>query len=90
LTESLAKPDGTFIERWEQLSSTIPLEYTSGYGSFSGYWVTLEAEAVFQYETAVIWSVYACETGHPLGKCLSPAFEKRAFALGSGNADANA
>ncbi len=69
----MARPDGTFLAKWEQLNTTVPLEYHSGNGSFAGYWVTLAAETVFQYETAVIWSTYACETGHPLGKYLPPA-----------------
>ncbi|MCJ1425367.1 hypothetical protein MMC29_003266 [Sticta canariensis] len=60
-------PSGSFIQKFEQLSSSVPLEYTSGNGSFSGYWVTLVASSIFQYETAVVWSVYACSTGHPQG-----------------------
>lgn len=83
-------PDGTFLEKWEQLSSTTPLEYHSGKGSFAGYWVTLAAESVFEYETAVIWSLYACETGHPLSKSLPSDFQKCAFALDAGNTDVGA
>ena len=46
---------------------TVPSEYSSGNGSFSGYWLTLAAATVFQYETMVTWSAYGCFTGHPIG-----------------------
>jgi hypothetical protein len=68
LLEYKVKSDGSFIQRFEQLKSTIPLEYHTGNGSFSGYWVTLQAKAVFRYETVVDWSIYACETGHARSK----------------------
>lgn len=42
-----------------------PLEYAAGNGSFSGYWITFDAEYAAEYETALKWSVYACFTGHP-------------------------
>jgi hypothetical protein len=64
LTELRISKDGSFIEKFEQLPSTVPVEYSSGNGSFSGYWVTLESQSIFQYETAIRWSIYACETGH--------------------------
>ncbi|KAI4161561.1 MAG: hypothetical protein L6R39_000051 [Caloplaca ligustica] len=71
ITERLTKlnkyPDGSFIQRFEQLSSTLPVEYYSKNGSFQGYWITFQTERVFQYETAVVSSVYSCATGHPLG-----------------------
>ncbi|KAL2046767.1 hypothetical protein ABVK25_011555 [Lepraria finkii] len=65
LTELGSNPSGSFIEKFEQLPSTVPVEYISGNGSFSGYWVTLESKFIFQYETAIVWSIYACSTGHP-------------------------
>ncbi|KAL2122406.1 hypothetical protein VTJ04DRAFT_2861 [Mycothermus thermophilus] len=64
LIEYEVKPDGAFIQRYEQLKSTIPLAYQHGNGSFSGLWVTLEAKPVFEHETIVVWHNYACETGH--------------------------
>jgi hypothetical protein len=64
LTELRISRDSSFIEKFEQLPSTVPVEYSSGNGSFSGYWVTLESQSIFQYETAIRWSIYACETGH--------------------------
>ncbi|EEP76187.1 predicted protein [Uncinocarpus reesii 1704] len=64
LNEYRVKRDGSFIQKFEQLPSTVPLEYHDGSGSFSGYWVTLEATSIFKYETLVRWSIYACETGH--------------------------
>ncbi|PQE23433.1 hypothetical protein CJF30_00010515 [Rutstroemia sp. NJR-2017a BBW] len=65
LVENLdINPRGGFIEKFEQLASTVPVPYTSGNGSFSGYWVTLESTYIFQNETAIRWSIYACETGH--------------------------
>ncbi|KAI4276902.1 MAG: hypothetical protein L6R38_005554 [Xanthoria sp. 2 TBL-2021] len=70
ITEKLTKrniyPDGSSIQRFEQLKSTLPVEYYSKKGSFQGYWITYQTEMVFQYETAVVSSVYSCATGHPL------------------------
>lgn len=66
LTELRHKPDGSFIQKFELLASTIPIEYHSGNGSFGGYWVTIESKSIFKYETAFRWSVYACETVHAL------------------------
>ncbi|KAL8768138.1 MAG: hypothetical protein Q9209_005529 [Squamulea sp. 1 TL-2023] len=56
---------GSFLQKFEQEKSTVPVVYTNGTGAFGGYWVTLAAEYIFQYETAITWSVYACETGYP-------------------------
>ncbi|KAF5879081.1 uncharacterized protein Bfra_006285, partial [Botrytis fragariae] len=42
-------------KKFEQLASTVPV---------AGYWVTLESTYIFKYETAIRWSIYACETGH--------------------------
>ncbi|PSR84011.1 hypothetical protein BD289DRAFT_434888 [Coniella lustricola] len=64
LIEYEIESDGSFIQRFEQLSSTIPLKYHTGNGSFSGYWVTLQGKYIFEAETLVVWSIYACETGH--------------------------
>ncbi|PQE29387.1 hypothetical protein CJF32_00003137 [Rutstroemia sp. NJR-2017a WRK4] len=68
ITEKLTDLDidarGGFIEKFEQLASTVPVPYKSGNGSFSGYWVTLESTYIFKNETAIRWSIYACETGH--------------------------
>ncbi|KAL8998277.1 MAG: hypothetical protein Q9188_006142 [Gyalolechia gomerana] len=70
ITELLTKYDedlnfGSFVQRFEQEESTVPVLYKNGTGEFGGYWVTLAAEYIFQYETAITWSVYACETGYP-------------------------
>ncbi|KAI0876194.1 hypothetical protein GGS24DRAFT_514340 [Hypoxylon argillaceum] len=64
LYEYEVKHDGSFVQSFEQLPSTVPVEYHSNNGSFSGYWVTLEGTRIFEYETLIRWSVYACETGH--------------------------
>lgn len=85
-----SNPRGSFIQKFEQLSSTVPLEYTSGDGFFGGYWVTLESKSIFQYETAIVFSVYACQTGHPMSMCISLASKNRNLALGDGSADVDA
>jgi hypothetical protein len=87
LTKLRIDPDGSFIQKFEQLSSTVPVEYRTGNGSFAGYWITIEAEAIFQYETAVVWSNYGCETGYPRSKCIFPAIENFRLALEGGNAN---
>ncbi|KAL8760704.1 MAG: hypothetical protein Q9184_003127 [Pyrenodesmia sp. 2 TL-2023] len=66
LTKLTSLPNGAFIQRFEQLKSTLPLEYYAKNGSFQGYWITFETKSVFQYETAIVSSVYTCATGHPL------------------------
>ena len=76
LTDLKSTPDGSFIQKFELLPSLVPIEYHAGNGSFGGYWVTLESKSVFQYETLIQWSVYACETGHPQGRFAS-AFRYR-------------
>ena len=75
LTDLKSEPDGSFIQKFELLPSLVPIKYHAGNGSFGGYWVTLESKSVFEYETALQWSVYACETGHPQGRfATSPHF----------------
>lgn len=69
LTTYKTNSTGSFTQAFEQLPSTVPVEYPAGNGSFSGYWVTLESTAIFEYETAIRWSIYACETGHARSKC---------------------
>ncbi|TEY59439.1 hypothetical protein BOTCAL_0192g00020 [Botryotinia calthae] len=64
LTDLKIDSRGGFIEKFEQLASTVPVAYNSGNGSFSGYWVTLESTYIFKHETAIRWSIYACETGN--------------------------
>ena len=76
LTKFQSDPSGSFIQKFELVG---PVEFTAGNGSFGGYWITLESEAVFQYETAIVWSAYGCSTGHPQGMCISPAFENLQF-----------
>ncbi|KAL8846243.1 MAG: hypothetical protein Q9221_008656 [Calogaya cf. arnoldii] len=56
---------GSFVQKFEQEKSTVPVLYKDGKGAFGGYWVTLSADYIFQYQTAIAWSVYACETGYP-------------------------
>ncbi|KAI9720522.1 MAG: hypothetical protein M1835_004030, partial [Candelina submexicana] len=56
---------GSFVQKFEQEDKTVPVLYHNGTGEFGGYWVTLSAQYIFQYETAITWSVYACETGYP-------------------------
>jgi hypothetical protein len=58
-----ANSDGSYIARFSQFNT--PIEYDSGNGSFSGYWITFDAEYAAKYETTLKWSVYACFTGHP-------------------------
>lgn len=85
ITELLTKYDedpkfGSFLQKFEQEESTVPVLYNNGTGEFAGYWITLGAEYIFQYETAVTWSVYACETGYPRSKPpffpFQPLFDK--------------
>jgi hypothetical protein len=64
LSEYEAKPDGSFIQRLEQLNK--PIEYSSEDGFLAGFWVTLTAEYVAESETLVRWRVNACFTGNPL------------------------
>jgi hypothetical protein len=56
-------PDGSYIARFSQFNP--PLKYADGSGSFSGYWITFDAEYAAEYETVLKWTVYACLTGHP-------------------------
>ncbi|KAL8726100.1 MAG: hypothetical protein Q9166_006937 [cf. Caloplaca sp. 2 TL-2023] len=70
ITELLTKYDedhkfGSFVQKFEQEESTVPVLYKNGTGEFGGYWVTLSADYIFRYQTAITWSVYACETGFP-------------------------
>ncbi|KAI1116148.1 hypothetical protein F5Y14DRAFT_449326 [Nemania sp. NC0429] len=62
LTFRLVLPDGSFEQRYEQ-RGIVP--YRSGNGSFSGDWVSLKGERVFENETLVLFSSYSCTTGHP-------------------------
>ncbi|KAI1355768.1 hypothetical protein F5Y01DRAFT_269811 [Xylaria sp. FL0043] len=62
LTFRLEYPDGSFEQRYEQ-TGNIP--YYSGNGSFSGLWVTLKGDRIFQNQTLFRYSSYSCETGHP-------------------------
>ena len=76
ITELLTEYDedrksGSFVQKFEQEKSTVPVKYHNGTGEFGGYWVTLGAKYIFQYETAITWSVYACETGYPRSKSTS-------------------
>lgn len=89
ITELLTKyhedPErASFVQKFEQEASTVPVVYHDGTGEFGGYWVTLQADYHFQYETAIAWSVYACETGYPRGKhtpSLPPAFQFKLSAM---------
>ncbi|KAI1075198.1 hypothetical protein F5B20DRAFT_561053 [Whalleya microplaca] len=63
LTEYHVDIDGSFLQKFEQLPSTVPVKYKSGNGSFSGYWVSIEGTSIFQNETRITWSDYACDTG---------------------------
>ncbi|KAI4102001.1 MAG: hypothetical protein L6R37_004666 [Teloschistes peruensis] len=70
VTEQLTKrqllPNGAYIQRFELLKSTLPIEYSAKNGSLNGYWITYQTNSVFEYETSVISSVYSCATGHPI------------------------
>ncbi|MCJ1348075.1 hypothetical protein MMC31_006306 [Peltigera leucophlebia] len=55
--------DGSYISRFSQFK--VPVEYTIGKGSFSGYWITFEAQYAAEYETALTWTIYGCSTGFP-------------------------
>ncbi|KAI1828250.1 hypothetical protein F4861DRAFT_535218 [Xylaria intraflava] len=63
LTFRFVFPDGTFEQKYEQKGE---VSYRSGNGSFSGHWVTLRGDRIFQNETLVRLSDYACQTGHPI------------------------
>lgn len=71
LTEQLTKrsisSDGAYTASFEQLKSTVPIEFHGKNGSFDGYWITYRTRYVFEYETAIISNVYSCATGHPQG-----------------------
>ena len=56
--------DGSYRARFALFNP--PIEYPTGNGSYSGYWITFDAEYVAQYETALKWQNYACFTGHPI------------------------
>ncbi|KAI1145180.1 hypothetical protein F4825DRAFT_467549 [Nemania diffusa] len=56
-------PDGSFEQRYEQRGT---IQYQSSNGSFSGNWVTLKGDRVFDNQTLVRFSNYACQTGHPI------------------------
>jgi hypothetical protein len=58
-------PDGSFEQRFEQRGV---VSYYSGNGSFSGHWVTLKGSRIFENQTLVRFSNYACHTGHPIGE----------------------
>ncbi|KAI1426179.1 hypothetical protein F5Y12DRAFT_713420 [Xylaria sp. FL1777] len=62
LTFRLEFPDGSFEQRYEQ-KGVVP--YYSGNGSFSGLWVTLKGDRIFENQTLVRYSSYSCATGHP-------------------------
>ncbi|KAI4240781.1 MAG: hypothetical protein LQ352_007556 [Teloschistes flavicans] len=72
LTEQLTKrsisSDGAYTASFEQLKSTVPIEFHGKNGSFDGYWITYRTRYVFEYETAIISNVYSCATGHPQEK----------------------
>ncbi|KAJ2986086.1 hypothetical protein NUW58_g5200 [Xylaria curta] len=56
-------PDGSFEQRSEQ-RGIVP--YLSGNGSFSGHWLTLKSDRIFENQTLIRFSIYACQTGHPI------------------------
>ncbi|KAI0095575.1 hypothetical protein GGR51DRAFT_569594 [Nemania sp. FL0031] len=66
-------PDGSFEQRYEQ-RGIVP--YRSSNGSFSGYWVTVKGDRVFENETLIRLSNYACQTGQPIDY---PAFQEIAL-----------
>ncbi|KAJ3571165.1 hypothetical protein NPX13_g5477 [Xylaria arbuscula] len=55
--------DGSF-EQFYQQRGIIP--YYSGNGSFSGNWVTIKGDRIFDNQTLVRYSSYSCQTGHPI------------------------
>ncbi|KAI1296133.1 hypothetical protein F5Y03DRAFT_297012 [Xylaria venustula] len=79
--------DGSFSQSYEQ---TAPIEYSSGNGSFSGYWTTMRGDRYFQNETMVTIIIYACMTGHPIdfaathGEVLTYVISLFGGSLGSG------
>ncbi|KAJ8130015.1 hypothetical protein O1611_g3616 [Lasiodiplodia mahajangana] len=56
-------PDGSFEQRYEQIG-IASYRYTNG--SFSGYWVTLKGDRIFENETLLRLSNYACQTERPI------------------------
>ena len=65
LTYFAIAPDGSFKSLYEQVGE-VP--YKNGKGKFAGWWEDLQGENAFPYETPMRWSLYACQTGHPIGK----------------------
>ncbi|KAI0460380.1 hypothetical protein F5B21DRAFT_519130 [Xylaria acuta] len=56
-------PDGSFEQRSEQ-RGVVP--YLSGNGSFSGHWLSLKSDRIFENETLVRFTRYFCQTGNPV------------------------
>lgn len=49
---------------------TEPVEYHDGSGQFAGWWYDLQGETAFPAQAPLRFSLYACQTGHPLGKSI--------------------
>lgn len=44
-----------------------PVPYEGSQGLFAGWWVVLQGEAAFPDQSPMRWSLFACQTGHPMG-----------------------
>ncbi|KAF2791286.1 hypothetical protein K505DRAFT_363961 [Melanomma pulvis-pyrius CBS 109.77] len=62
-TSNSRASDGPFKLLYEQ---TAPVKFKNGQGSFAGWWYDLQAENVFPYQSQMRWSLFACQTGHPI------------------------
>ena len=69
LTAYLVAP-GQFKMLYEQAA---PVKYSSGKGEFAGYWVTFQFDASFPTQSALGWTSYSCQTGHPFGEDTRPS-----------------
>ncbi|KAL8633455.1 hypothetical protein Q9189_000801 [Teloschistes chrysophthalmus] len=71
LTSFTENPDGSYVQIFEQLSSTLPIDYHSGF--LAGLWVTFSVSSCSEYETAVVVTFYTCATGDPFGGECNPS-----------------
>ncbi|KAJ0130887.1 hypothetical protein HZ326_26014 [Fusarium oxysporum f. sp. albedinis] len=64
LTDQRVQSDGSFIQKFEYLS-TIPGSNKNGTQTpWGGYWITITADHIFGNETLIRWSTYLCSRGY--------------------------
>ncbi|KAF6514290.1 hypothetical protein HZS61_006546 [Fusarium oxysporum f. sp. conglutinans] len=67
LTDQRVQSDGSFIQKFEYLS-TIPGSNKNGTQTpWGGYWITITADHIFGNETLIRWSTYLCSRGYVNG-----------------------